>query len=384
MKQEISELTSTELENSTDSLTLIFSSKYTPSTIQLHEPVHEDVGQVEKVVERIPGQSLPGLPRTGGKVTKKVQRLKLKVPYRGEKHLLHKCPRSHTLSFPTYDELTDQEIVHYVDYQVKGRDAEKIKSTIDKDISRWHGKLKQYVKRLNNDIRKMQESLERKARRFIEDHRGNMEAKEEALANLGISTRKVEDGFVIPKKKKEIELPDSDTPTSENMRLHDQVFLDILDIIDSMKVSIERMEKPVRELDEESLRSIFLAAIDSHYGTATAESFNRGGKTDILVKHQGRNLFVAECKFWTGKKGLQEAIDQLLDNLTADDGHATLLVFSNREKIVQVRERAKEAVEEHANFQSVLTRFNDHDVYRFQKPSGTQTKVSVKVVDLVS
>ena len=379
MKQEISELNSTELETSTDSLTLIFSSKYSPSPIQLHEPIHEDVGQVEKTTERL--SPSPNLPH-GGKVTKKVQRLKLKIPYTGERQMLHTRPRSHTSSFPTYDELTDSEIIHYVDYQVKGKDSEEIKSTINNDISRWHDKLEEYVNRLNKDIRKMQTSFEEQSRRFIEDYRENMDAKDEALEELGISGQNVEQGFVEPEKKKELELPDLKDSSSKNQRIRDRTFVDILDIIDSMRISVEQAENTVRDLDEESLRTIFLGAINSHYGNATAESFNRGGKTDILLRHQGVNLFVAECKFWTGKKGFQNAVDQLLGNLTAEDNNAALLIFSTRENLVTVQNGVEEAVEDHERFHSVLTRFQDHNVYQFQKPSGTEAKVAVKVVDL--
>ena len=379
MKQEISELSSSELETSADSLTLIFSSKYSPSPIQLHEPIHEDVGQVEKTTERL--SPSPNLPR-GGKVTKKVQRLKLKIPYTGERHMLHTQPRSYTTSFPTYDELTDSEIVHYVDYQVQGKDAEEIKNTIDNDISHWHGELKDYVNRLNKDIRKMQTSFEEQSRRFLEDHRENMDAKDEALAELGISPQNGEQGFVEPEKKKELELPDLTDSSSKTQRIRDRTFVDILDIIDSMRISVEQAENTVRDLDEESLRTIFLGAINSHYGNATAESFNRGGKTDILLRHQGVNLFVAECKFWTGKKGFQNAVDQLLGNLTADDRHAALIIFSTREKFVTVQNGVKEAVEGHESFHSAVTRFQDHNVYQFQKPSGTEAKVAVKIVDL--
>jgi hypothetical protein len=31
--------------------------------------------------------------------------------------------------------------------------------------------------------------------------------------------------------------------------------------------------------------------------TAHAEGFNNQGKTDILIRHEGRNLFICECKF---------------------------------------------------------------------------------------
>ncbi|MFC7020428.1 MULTISPECIES: hypothetical protein [Haloarcula] len=379
MRQEIEQLSSAELDNSTDSLALIFASKYTPTPIRLHEPKTEDVGQVKKTIERLgPSRNLPG----GGKVTKKVQRLKLKVPYSGEKHLLLKRPKRTTHPLPTYDELTQSQIVYNVDYEVKGKDADEIKKTIDSEISKWEERLEREVEHLNRDIRKMQEDFENRARRHIETHRENMEAKEEALDELGISTESVDEGFVEPEKKKDLELPDLEGEAEQRQRIRDRTFVDILDIINGMRVNIERSKNRLRELDEESLRDIFLGAIDSHYGSATGESFNRGGKTDILLRHDSVNLFIAECKFWQGKSHFQDAVDQLLGNLTVDDGHAALLVFSNRGDVVQVRNRIEEAIEAHENFETDLTRFEDHEVYRFQAPSGSEVKVAVKVVDL--
>lgn len=382
MRHEITGLSSAELENSTDSLALIFASKYAPTPIQLHEPVHEDVGQVEKVIERFSTRGrFAGVPKNG-KVTKKAQRLKVKIPYSGEKHILQKQPKRITRPLPTYDELNDREIVHYVDYSVDGEDAESIKETIDKDISEWLEKLERSVNQLNSHILEIQETLEKRARRYIDEHRENMSAKDEALAELGISTQTSEEGFVEPEKKKEIELPDLEGSSEETQRIRDRTFVDVLDILDSMRVSVERSKKRLRKLDEESLRDIFLGALDSHYGTATAESFNRGGKTDILLKHDGVNLFIAECKFWRGKAGLKEAIDQLMGNLSSDDSHAALLVFSNRNQGVKIEEKVEEAIKEHPGFQEALSKFQEHDVFRFRTSSRVSVKIAVMVVDL--
>ncbi len=39
--------------------------------------------------------------------------------------------------------------------------------------------------------------------------------------------------------------------------------------------------------------------VNTHYrGQATGETFNKSGKTDILVRDGDRNVFVAECKWW--------------------------------------------------------------------------------------
>src|ERR1700738_805507 len=35
------------------------------------------------------------------------------------------------------------------------------------------------------------------------------------------------------------------------------------------------------------------------------------GKTDILIRKDGKNVFIAECKFWKGEKAFLETIDQI-------------------------------------------------------------------------
>jgi hypothetical protein len=40
------------------------------------------------------------------------------------------------------------------------------------------------------------------------------------------------------------------------------------------------------------------------------ETVNGKGKTVILIRHQGRNAFIGECKFWPGPKKFSGAIDQ--------------------------------------------------------------------------
>ena len=44
--------------------------------------------------------------------------------------------------------------------------------------------------------------------------------------------------------------------------------------------------------------------------------FNHEGKTDILINVDGKNLFIGECKFWTGEKGYLETLDQVLSYLS--------------------------------------------------------------------
>jgi ElaB/YqjD/DUF883 family membrane-anchored ribosome-binding protein len=382
MKDEISKLSSGELQkNSTDSLALIFAAEYTPSQIELQDPVKDDGKEVEKDVSHrqdliIRDRSTP--------TYKKFQRLKIRLPFNVDKKLFRCKPGRFDLNPPLYDELNRNEVVYYIDYATKNRDPEEIKEEIENELEDWLDKVEKYVGNLNDDIKQMQEKFRGEAQSAIEGRRDEVETKQQVMEDLGVDTNRTENqGYVVPEKKRDIEVPTSQSEDSPEI-LQDQTFLDILEIIDDLGINIERSAKRLRDLDEESLRDIFLAGINSHYtGLATGESFNRGGKTDILLRYDNKNLFVSECKFWKGQSQYKDAIDQLLDNLTVRDTHASLLVFSRNRKYSQMEDRVEEATKDHDQFETQLPEFVDHDISRFQTSSGTPVKVAVKTFNLL-
>ena len=380
MKDEISSLTSEELnENSTDSLSIIFSSKYTPSQIHLYDVIKEDVGQVEKEVENRSG--IPSLGR--GTPTRKYERLEVKLQFDGDKELFRYKPSSYNFNPPLYDNLGSSEVVKYFDYRTGNRDAEEVGEELRSDIESWKKDVRSWVENLNSDIRQMREKAETKARSAIERRQGEVETKTEVLDELGVETEgSGGQGFVVPDKKRSIELPKPADSSSPSI-IPDNHYLEILSLIDDLGVNIEQSADTVRDLDEESLRDIFLIGINSHYaGIAQGESFNRSGKTDILLPYENRNLFVAECKFWSGQAQFIDAMDQLLGNLTVRDSHACLMMFSRRSRFNEIQEKAREAAKSHERFETELPDHNDHDVFRFQIDSGTPVQVAVKVFDL--
>ena len=48
-------------------------------------------------------------------------------------------------------------------------------------------------------------------------------------------------------------------------------------------------------------------------------AFNNLGHTDIIVREDNANLFIAECKIWHGQKQFTDAIDQLFGYVTWRD-----------------------------------------------------------------
>ena len=74
------------------------------------------------------------------------------------------------------------------------------------------------------------------------------------------------------------------------------------------------------------MRDFLLMTLCTHYPNTTGETFNKAGKTDILVRHEGTNVFVGECKFWKGIKAFRDTIDQILGYLTWRDSKAAIIV----------------------------------------------------------
>lgn len=117
-------------------------------------------------------------------------------------------------------------------------------------------------------------------------------------------------------------------PTTE---FPDALYLDVLNTLNTYGKDLEKKPRVYSGQDEEGLRDHFLTSLGARYDrtTATGETFNRQGKTDILLKDdQGNNLFIAECKWWKGSSVFQNTISQLFDNyVTWRDTKLAILFF---------------------------------------------------------
>ncbi len=79
------------------------------------------------------------------------------------------------------------------------------------------------------------------------------------------------------------------------------------------------------------------------------ETFNETGKTDILLRHEGSNVFIAELKFWRGKKVYLDTIRHLLGYLTWRGSKSAIAVFVKNKNFSSVLDAIKGATLEHEN-----------------------------------
>ena len=229
---------------------------------------------------------------------------------------------------------------------------------------------------LRKDIESFNASLERIAEEAVtakkEKVRRNQEAIQEAVTALGIPIQRRTDApktSAIPeiRRKPKIELPKvkKGSPEPEPV-LPTEEYEHILSVIQNMVLVMERSPKAFIKMEEEDLRQHFLVQLNGQYeGQATGETFNYDGKTDILIRHKGRNVFIAECMFWEGEKSLTAKISQLLGYTSWRDTKTAVLLFSRRNSFSTVLAKVPGAVESHACYERSLD-VTEETVFRYE------------------
>jgi hypothetical protein len=157
---------------------------------------------------------------------------------------------------------------------------------------------------------------------------------------------------------------------------------EILRIIRNMVRVMELSPHAFQQMKEEDLRTHFLVQLNGQYeGQATAETFNFQGKTDILIREDGKNVFVAECKFWKGEKVLLETLDQILSYLAWRDTKAAVLLFNRGKNFSSVLEKITATVSKHPSFKRELGK-SDESTFRyvFGQPNDPSRDVYLAVL----
>lgn len=138
--------------------------------------------------------------------------------------------------------------------------------------------------------------------------------------------------------------------------LADTNYEHILTIMQNMAQVMERSPSAFHHMGEEDLRSHFLVQLNGHYeGQATGETFNSQGKTDILIRSDGRNIFIAECKVWGGPKRLLETIDQLLSYSSWRDTKTAVVLFNRNQDFSKVLDTIPETTRQHPQYKRDLS-----------------------------
>lgn len=280
-------------------------------------------------------------------------RITFYVPFTGDPDLLKSKPSRWSLS-GTPRAAVGRDRLTFI-YDMTEADLHQVGEKFDQDLKNTQAHLG-YVAA---DMEPFNSGLAKNAASKINGRREKLLRDREIVANLRFPLQRRQDSsttFVTPSVKRHI-APRKPTASSEPFRPEPALGMDdyqhILSVLANMVVVMEQSPRAFKGMGEEDLRTHFLVQLNGHYeGQATGETFNYEGKTDILIKVDGKNIFVAECKFWTGSAGLTKALDQLLGYTTWRDTKTALLVFNRDRRMTTVLEGVDRTAREHPNFKA--------------------------------
>lgn len=156
-------------------------------------------------------------------------------------------------------------------------------------------------------------------------------------------------------------------------------------ILNSINITGEAFEKApdtYNSMPEESLRNIIITNLrGKEYGTVSAEAYNKIGKTDILIEKNGKIVFIAECKIWSGENRYRKAITQLLNYLTWSDKEVAIIIFSKQKKFSQILENMISYTKKHENYLRFTGKTHDNWLYfDFKHPLDSASPITLAVM----
>ena len=287
------------------------------------------------------------------------------IPFEGEAQVFRIRPSTYT-TCPPVAEVTKSEVrVKLVrtdhDHAAMRAEFDRIHESIRKHIGWGVEEIAMFNKGLPQQAK---DGLERRRKKFLDD--------QSMVASLGFPIRQRTGAAAVysapvSRKKLPITRPTvASGPYKPEPVLENEHYEYILGVISKMVLVMERSPHAFARMGEEDLRTHILVQLNGHYeGQATGETFNADGKTDILIRTEGRNIFIAECKFWKGAEVFKATIDQLLGYAAWRDTKTAIIVFNRNKDTSAVLGQIPALVKAHPNCKREVTSYKHETGFRF-------------------
>ena len=302
------------------------------------------------------------------------------VPFKGDPEFFKVQPSSYSLS-PPRAMIGKGEIL--LTHVRTDQNAEAIKRGYLETVN----SIKQYLRSLSESAEQFNGQLENLITSELKTRKGRLLADAGMTAAIGLPMKKRADvpaTYSVPVSRR--------VPKVEQIRpqgafkpepaLSSEDYQEILRIMKNMVQVMELSPHAFSDMGEEDLRFHFLVQLNGAFqGQATGETFNFQGKTDILIRVDGKNIFIGECKFWKGEKAFLATLDQLLSYLGWRDTKTAVIIFNRNADFTAVLSKIAEAVPTHPNFKRDLGK-SDESTFRyvFAQPNDANREIILTVM----
>ena len=337
------------LNTQTDELAQYFAEKYRFELTELNEDeisAQEDETKIEIThnFEYMWDGDGPGY-ADGTKIT-------VSIPFTGQREFLFCNPNQLYMGAPVEAAIEGGSIVFSVSSLPQHQS--QIKPEIDNRIKI----IKDRLQMMRDDVNNYNNGLLSQATQAIDARKAKLKENSSLVSSLGFKVARRDDAprtYAVPDIKRKFQPPVPKTSSAAQLEptLPTKEFEHILKVVTNMVMVMERSPKTFVNMDEEAIRDHFLVQLNGQYeGQATGETFNGSGKTDIIIKNEGKNVFIAECKFWDGPEVFKSALRQLLSYATWRDGKLALLIFNRNKNLTGVIKQIRPLIEADNNFVS--------------------------------
>jgi len=345
--------------------------------------IHFDRMYVSSREENISGERFPRFDFNGDMMAGKSfpkQVVRYHIPYEGTEDLLRCTPHPRLMS----THLVELEggcicfdiIDFYSDPDRIKRESDQIVNLIQAQAANVDKNVTEYNNRLPVEIKGM-----------ITERKKQLQNQLRVVGSLGLPIKKspsIPETFRVPEVRKKV-VPRPSIPVGMGKpepTLGDDIYQEILQVIHDTGKVFERLPSTYAGKDEEMLRDHLILQLEPRFeGSATGETFNKTGKTDILIRHEKSNIFVAECKYWDGAKKHLDALHQLLGYLTWRDSKTALVCFVDRREFSNVLKQMTEATMQHPCFvRCVGAKEETWLDFEFHLPGDPDRKLKVAIL----
>lgn len=302
------------------------------------------------------------------------------LPYTGDRLLWRLQASVYDLRPTPEIEIADDRVIFSYVFRDDMADPNRIKSAITEHVQA----LIVGASRVSVDAIAHNERSVHEVREALKRKRDIATRAVSAMEGLGIPMKRREEPltYVAPATRRKAPVARPAVTAGKFQRepaLELEEYEHILQVLRSMALVIERSPGSFAGLQEEDIRTQFLLTLNGHYeGGATGETFNAEGKTDILVRVADRNVFIAECKYWRGPKGFDDAIQQLLGYLSWRDSKAALLIFNRGQQSTAVRTKMHEVMSARPEYRRTVPHSDDGEGrYVFVKRSDPGREILI-------
>jgi hypothetical protein len=232
-------------------------------------------------------------------------------------------------------------------------DSDRIKREADSTLKL----IQQQSANLEKNILEYNQQLRSQAEQLSDARKTAIMKQNEVVTALGVPVKKSENiprTFAVPATMRKRVVPKPQAISDKYVpepALDEVIYEEILQTIFDTGRVFERLPSTYSGKDEETLRDHLVLNLEPRFQiSTTGETFNKSGKTDILMRHEGKNVFVAECKFWRGQKQHGNTIDQLLSYLTWRDSKSAIVYFIDTQEMAAPLKAIQAATPSHPCF----------------------------------